>query len=83
MRSYFNGNGELQGSFTVDGVATETIHSGYMDENKSIIVYVGTSDNNQMDLGIGFRTSVIPAEPSGGGGDGGGGGGCFLNSIWD
>jgi hypothetical protein len=74
-------SGDLSGSFTVDGVAIETIQSGFMDQNKSIIVYVGTSDNNQMDLGIGFRTSDIPITPSSGGG--GGGGGCFLNSIWN
>jgi hypothetical protein len=74
-------SGELSGSFTVDGVANETIQSGFMDQNKSIIVFVGTSDNDQMDLGIGFRTSEIPITPSSGGG--GGGGGCFLNSIWD
>ena len=75
-------SGELSGSFTVDGVANETIQSGFMDQNKSIIVFVGTSDNDQMDLGIGFRTSEIPSTPSSGGG-GGGGGGCFLNSIWE
>ena len=72
---------ELTGAFTIDGVATETIQSGFMDQNKSIIVFVGTSDNDQMDLGIGFRTSDIPAEPKSSGG--GGGGGCFINSIWD
>jgi hypothetical protein len=70
----------------VDGVATETIQSGFMDQNKSIIVFVGTSDNGQMDLGIGLRTSAVPTlvDPagsdgdSGGGGDGDGGGGCFI-----
>jgi hypothetical protein len=79
-------SGEISGSFTVDGVATETIQSGFMDQNKSIIVFVGTSDNGQMDLGIGLRTSAVPTlvDPagsdgdSGGGGDGDGGGGCFI-----
>lgn len=74
-------SGEITGSFTVDGVATETIQSGFMDRNKSIIVFVGTSDNGQMDLGIGLRTSDVPTSvgPVGSDGDsGGGGGGCFI-----
>lgn len=54
-----------------------------MDQNKTMIVFVGTSDNWQMDLGIGMRTSDVPSSvgPAGGGGSsgGGGGGGCFLD----
>jgi hypothetical protein len=74
-------SGEITGSFTVDGVATETIQSGFMDRNKTIIVFVGTSDNGQMDLGIGLRTSDVPSSggTAGGGGGGGGGGGCFFS----
>jgi hypothetical protein len=77
-------SGEITGSFTVDGVATETIQSGFMDQNKSVMVFVGTSDNGQMDLGIGLRSSDLPpsAVPAGDGGgsdDGGGGGGCFFD----
>ncbi len=75
-------SGEITGSFTVDGVATETIQSGFMDQNKTIIVFVGTSDNGQMDLGIGLRTSDVPSSVGPAGGDGssggGGGGGCFI-----
>jgi hypothetical protein len=80
-------SGELSGSFTIDGGATETIQSGFMDRNKSMIVYVGASDNNQMDLGIGFRTSDPPAletsRASSGQSDGGGGGGCFIDNMMD
>ncbi len=75
-------SGEITGSFTVDGVATETIQSGFMDQNKTVIVFVGTSDNGQMDLGIGLRTSDAPSSvgPAGAGsGGGGGGGGCFIS----
>lgn len=76
-------SGEITGSFTVDGVATETIQSGFMDQNKTMIVFVGTSDNWQMDLGIGLRTSDVPSSvgPSGDGGSSGGGGGgsCFID----
>jgi len=74
-------SGEITGSFTVDSVATETIQSGFMDQNKSIIVFVGTSDNDQMDLGIGYRTSALPrTEPPPAGRDGGSGG-CFIQAL--
>jgi hypothetical protein len=63
----------------VEGVANETIQSGFMDQNKSMLVFVGTSDNGQMDLGIGFRTSELPAAGNGGGG--GGGGSCFVQTL--
>ena len=59
-----NTGGEISGSFTIAGVANETIQSGFMDRNKTIIVFVGTSDNGQMDLGIGLRTSAVPISPS-------------------
>ena len=74
-------SGEITGSFTVAGVATETIQSGFMDQNKTMIVFVGTSDNGQMDLGIGLRTSDVPSSvgPAGDGGGSGGGGGCFID----
>lgn len=77
-------DGELAGFFTIEGVADATIQSGFMDQNKSIFVYVGTSDNDQMDLGIGFRTSDIPVDEIDNddvGGGGGSSGGCFITDI--
>jgi len=82
-KASLSATGEITGSFTIDGVGNETIQSGFMDQNKSIIVFVGTSDTGQMDLGIGLRTSDLPASQSkdDGGGDGGSDSVCFISSM--
>ncbi|MBW2370520.1 MAG: hypothetical protein JRH15_21825 [Deltaproteobacteria bacterium] len=55
-----NASGELSGTLTFAIGATETIQSGFMDRNKNVMIFVGTSDDGGMDLGIGFRRTDPP-----------------------
>ncbi len=47
--------GELSGSFTYETGDTDTIQSGFMDESKTVISYVGVSDSGMLDFGLGFK----------------------------
>jgi hypothetical protein len=53
-----SGTGELSGSLTIEGVMTETIQSGFMDEGKTVIGYVGTSSAGSIDFGIAIKREL-------------------------